>query len=137
MLGPVTAAKAAAGSRTTGPAGGSPRTNHCSRAGQDGRPAPPRSAPAPAAAAAPPRRAAASVRDSAPTQVTQHNTLYTADTAHYSRTPCIGGTYAGQGCPLLPLWPGCRGGCMVPSCCSRGGHGLCFLLLCLAPPPAW
>ena len=56
MLGPVTAAKAAAGSRTTGPAGGSPRTNHCSRAGQDGRPAPPRSGSGCGRRSAAPRR---------------------------------------------------------------------------------
>lgn len=135
MLGAVTAAKAAAGSRTLVRLAALLALTTVCRAGQDGRPAPPRPAPAPAAAAAPPRRAAASVRGlGSDTSYTTQHPVYTGHCTLLHRTPCVGGTYAGQGSTLLPRWPGCRGGRMVPSCCS-GGPGLGFLLLCLAPPP--
>ena len=135
MLGPVTAAKAAAGSRTTGPAGGSPRTNHCSRAGQDGRPAPPRSAPAPAAAAAPPRRAAASVRGlGSDTSYTTQHPVYSGhctlqpDTLYWWHL-CWAGLPSAATVARLPWW------LHGPELQQPRRARACFLLLCLAPPP--
>ena len=131
MLGAVTAAKAAAGSRTLVRLAALLALTTVCRAGQDGRPAPPRSGSGCSRRSAAPRRC---LRPGTRLRHKLHNTTPCIHRTLLHRTPCVGGTYAGQGSTLLPRWPGCRGGRMVPSCCS-GGPGLGFLLLCLAPPP--
>ena len=101
MLGAVTAAKAAAGSRTLVRLAALLALTTVCRAGQDGRPAPPRSGSGCSRRAAPLPPSG----DSAPTQVTQHNTLYTPDTAHCS-----------TGHPVLVAPMLAR----VPLCCHGG-----------------